>query len=194
MAGVENCLKCDIISSAFENRYKQHIWGHKYNGTHLLYISDDITWRCSLVVPLEMPLQGSVEIGPRRLPIQLQISCFLALPAVSGSTIILVHLLIFVWIPNHLSSVDIRWINRHIFTYNSSNKLSLSGQKDVSLILCFHKCLSVNTWGREGFPSPSHNTSNHWPMSFPGGTPVTGPRSQVLFTLYFKYQMKQVSL
>ena len=39
---------------------------------------------------------------------------------------------------------------------------------------CFHRCLSVYTWGRVT-PSPSHNTSTG-PMSFLGGTPVTGPR------------------
>ena len=39
---------------------------------------------------------------------------------------------------------------------------------------CFHRCLSVHT--HSGTPSASRNTSTG-PMSFPGGTPGTGPRS-----------------
>ena len=40
---------------------------------------------------------------------------------------------------------------------------------------CFRRCLSVHTGGGGFTPSPSHNTSPG-PMSFSGGTPVTGPR------------------
>ena len=47
---------------------------------------------------------------------------------------------------------------------------------EVRWVVMFSVCSHPGVGGFRGTPSPSHNTSTG-PMTFPGGTPVTGSRS-----------------